>query len=80
MRAPTGYLATGDDFRIHVSATGANWALVDGPVGVGGDIDEVGGARRTSATSAAAFNLEALTDGSRTLWAFTFAPVATPSP
>lgn len=66
--APSGgYLATGDDLRVHVSPTGAEWTVVDGLIGVGGSLEN-GGALARALTQDAAFIVELPFNGDRVMW------------
>jgi hypothetical protein len=63
-----GYLAIGDDLRVHASADGGDWAVVEGLEGVRQSIDEYGGTSRTSVARDAAFIVEIPFSGERLMW------------
>lgn len=69
-----GFLAIGGDFRIHVSGTGADWAVVKGLAGVLETVSANGGTHRTWATRDTIFHMDAPLTGERIMWVMRIDP------
>jgi len=69
---PIGFVAPGDDQRLHVSPNGAEWSVVDGPTGLHQTVDENGGTQQISVTADTLFYVELPLSGERRLWKFEF--------
>lgn len=64
-----GYLALDDDGRrVHSSADGGDWAVVQGLEGIGQSIEEYGGRITTSVARDVVFMVETPLNGERLLW------------
>lgn len=63
-----GYLATGDDYRLRVSGTGAQWTIVEGIAGLNRRARENGGTSSVSITRDAVLVVELPLTGERVLW------------
>lgn len=67
--APSGsFLATGDDFRLHVSPDGADWSTVNGFEVVGTDPNQPGWGQLVGVTHEATFIADVLDNGDRVLY------------
>jgi hypothetical protein len=69
---PVGFVAPGEDQRLHVSPNGETWSVVEGPAGLHKTVDENGGTQRVSVTPDTVFYVELPLTGERRLWKFTF--------
>jgi hypothetical protein len=75
--APSGgYLATGDDFRLHVSPDGADWTTVSGFEVVGTDPNQPGWGELVGVTHEATFITDMLDNGDRVLYVVRVQPDA----
>ena len=73
-RVPSGgYLATGDDYRMRVSATGDDWTTVEGLDDVGQRMEE-GGTGMVSKTDHTIFYADLPLSGDRVLWVLRIDP------
>jgi hypothetical protein len=72
---PVGFVAPGDDQRLHVSPSGNEWSVVDGPAGLHQTVDEHGGTQVLSVTPDTVFYVELPLTGERRLWKFKFESV-----
>jgi len=69
---PVGFVAPGDDQRLHVSPNGDEWSVVEGPAGLHRTVDENGGTQSISVTADTVFYVELPLTGERRLWKFRF--------
>jgi hypothetical protein len=73
--APSGgFLAAGDDLRLHVSPDAREWAPVDGFEVAGADPDQPGWAQVLGVTGEAAFMADDLDNGDRVLYVLRVEP------
>lgn len=63
-----GFVATGDDLKVHVSATGAAWSVVEGLDGPRRVFEEDGGTSTYSATRDTVFLVDLPLSGDRVMW------------
>jgi len=75
-----GYLGTGDDLRLHVSTTGAEWSVVDGLTGLHASVDANGRTQMMSVTADTVFYVDLPLSGARFMWVMNLDdPVGKPS-
>ena len=73
--APSGsFLATGDDFRLHVSPDGSDWSTVNGFEVVGTDPNQQGWGQLVGVTQEATFIADVLDNGDRMLYVVRIEP------